>query len=429
MLHDASSFILVIVMLFVLRGHGLHVTIPQRDATDMGPPGSCLKLTTPDISLSYPVDAEAHFEDLHHALSPFLADRPHCGAGYCGPWIENYWVRNFTTKWEAEKQRAGESDSRLSNVFGPYIPILFTWADAWVNSGYRYPEGFVEVLKKNIRPNVPYITVSQNDAGLTGNFELIMAQIPNVLVLSAGGYGHVPVPLFKQREKKTHAPNFGSARKFVASFVGFAGHAPGRLREKMQQTMQDSLPPERIFVGKSAAWRAIMTNSFVSLTPRGYGRTSYHLVEAIQMGLVPVHIYSDIPWVPYAKLFERIGLKISLASLPALLHNISATATNTTWISKLSRMEREISLIREHYFMPEGIMDRIAEFIQGRVEESGLICQPLPESVRDAEENARDWDMGFRPWAYPAKLHDLYGDRISFERLNSSYGRQETGNS
>jgi hypothetical protein len=345
----------------------------------MGPPSSCLKLTTPDINLSYPVDAEAHFEELHHALGPFLAKTPHCASDYCGPWIENYWVSNFTTKWEAEKQRAG-GPARLSNIFGPYIPILFTWVDAWVNSGYKYPAGLVDILKKNIRPNVPYITVSQNAEGLTGKFEIIMAEIPNVLVLSAGGYGHVPVPLFKQMENMPET--LINTRKFVASFVGTIGNAPHHFREEMQRTVLASLPSEKVFVGKDDEnWRGIMADSLVSLTPRGFGRTSYHLVEAIQMGLVPVHIYSDIPWVPYAKLFERIGFSISLESLPALLHDIDST--KEAWISKLSHMESEISLIKKHYFMPEGIMDRIAEFIQGRVEDSGLICQPLPETVRN----------------------------------------------
>ena len=47
-----------------------------------------------------------------------------------------------------------------------------------------------------------------------------------------------------------------------------------------------------------------MANSQTSLVPRGFGRTAYHLVETLQMGLVPIYVYDDIPWVPYADLFE-----------------------------------------------------------------------------------------------------------------------------
>lgn len=64
-----------------------------------------------------------------------------------------------------------------------------------------------------------YITVVQHDTGLVSSREKIvkiMQEMPNadasagrlpvmtswlqVLVLSAGGYGHVPIPLFKQPE-------------------------------------------------------------------------------------------------------------------------------------------------------------------------------------------------------------------------------------
>ena len=45
----------------------------------------------------------------------------------------------------------------------------------------------------------------------------------------------------------------------------------------------------------------------MSLVPRGFGRTAYHLMETFQMGRVPLYVYSDVPWVPYAEVFERVG--------------------------------------------------------------------------------------------------------------------------
>jgi hypothetical protein len=38
-------------------------------------------------------------------------------------------------------------------------------------------------------------------------------------------------------------------------------------------------------------WKQVMRNSRFSLVPRGFGRTAYHLMETIQMGLIPVYIY------------------------------------------------------------------------------------------------------------------------------------------
>merc|ERR1711879_575826 len=91
----------------------------------------------------------------------------------------------------------------LSDLFGPYIPIFMPWVDIWVlnpTNRYHYPAGMMEALKRVLRPGVPYITVSQNDHGLLARSSIKMADIPNVLVLSAGGYGHVPVPLLMRLE-------------------------------------------------------------------------------------------------------------------------------------------------------------------------------------------------------------------------------------
>ena len=68
-----------------------------------------------------------------------------------------------------------------------------------------HPPKLFRALRRVLRPDVPYITVNQNDEGMTGKCELLMQDIPNVLVLSAGGYGHVPIPLFIRPEPENHA--------------------------------------------------------------------------------------------------------------------------------------------------------------------------------------------------------------------------------
>ena len=57
------------------------------------------------------------------------------------------------------------------------------------NTKPRYPGNFTRELKSLLRPNVLYITVSQSDCGLPGphNQQLAYQDIPNVVVLSAGG--------------------------------------------------------------------------------------------------------------------------------------------------------------------------------------------------------------------------------------------------
>ncbi len=74
-----------------------------------------------------------------------------------------------------------------------------------------------------------HITVSQNDNGLAGFYDngdgvaREMKWPENLLILSAGGYGHVPVPLFKQSESITNQKPVTSRGNFL-SFVGSLRH-------------------------------------------------------------------------------------------------------------------------------------------------------------------------------------------------------------
>ena len=86
----------------------------------------------------------------------------------------------------------------LKEHFGGYVPIFVPWTDLWCSHWYRYPRDFIETLRKVLRKDVPYVTVNQNDDGVFGRCtESLSEEIPNLLVLSAGGVGHVPVPLLK----------------------------------------------------------------------------------------------------------------------------------------------------------------------------------------------------------------------------------------
>lgn len=68
--------------------------------------------------------------------------------------------------------------------------------------------------------------------------ELSMSEFPNVLVLSAGGYGHVPVPLFKQDEALNNRKPVED-RSIFLSYVGSLRHAPRRMRMIMNKFFSD----------------------------------------------------------------------------------------------------------------------------------------------------------------------------------------------
>ena len=375
----------------------------------MRPAISCLRRSTPELrNLTYPADAWSHYDELLRALAPWLQSTPgfrqHGAAGYGGPWLENVWISHFQTR-AAAARAAGEP---LAAVFGPYVPIFVPFTDQWVHGGpyqvglkkYRYPAGLVPALLGVLRPSVAYITVSQSDNGLSGNGELPMHRIPNVLVLSAGGYGHVPVPLLKQPEALLPRRPLAQ-RQWVVSYVGSLDTSTNGLRTRMRDTVAATgcrckvsqglasrwsalLSPrlERLVSSLTGgeSWRGVMDDSRANLCPRGFGRSSYHLAETVQMGRVPIHIYSDTPWIPYEKRFRRsIGFATDLADLPALLRRLQRNTSD----AELTRRERAISGLRVSHFTLAGVMKQVAAFMLVP-HAADLQCRRLPASTRDA---------------------------------------------
>ena len=229
-----------------------------------------------------------------------------------------------------------------------------------------------------------------------------MARIPNVLVLSAGGYGHVPVPLLKQFEPLVGAKSMPT-RSLLVSYVGSLGNAPTDLRRRMNATVASHAANLEFgyeaahglssnwanwptFVQVAAArllgktdWRCVMADTRVSLCPRGYGRSSYHLAETVQMGRIPLYLFSDVAWVPYKRLFRRsLGYITDLDGLTRVLHQLR----NAT-IAELESKEASAARLRETHFALPGVMEQIGLFMRAP-HHSDLECVQLPSTVRGA---------------------------------------------
>lgn len=339
----------------VLAGSALGY-VPVERAVD------CLPNATRYRSLSVS-EMRLHLHEIEEALAPWTKVPPHVAAGYKGPWIENWWI-----------QKLG-GDESLHNV--GLVPLFVPWVDVWVRGRYRYPPGFAGAVKKALRSDVAYVTVSQNDEGIVGKGEL--EGLENVLVLSAGGFGHVPIPLIKGHLGRARTP---SQFHYFASFLGTVGHAPGALRERMAAAIRDfsRRHPDggQGYCGKRADWQEVMAASKLSLCPRGYGRTSYHLAETVQLGLVPVYIYSDVPWVPYAGLFETIGFVVAIGDLK---HFLEAQFAKLEDDDILRRQAVARNLTATH-FTYEGAIDQIKKFILDPPS-SALRCTHPPPTIRD----------------------------------------------
>jgi hypothetical protein len=97
--------------------------------------------------------------------------------------------------------------------------------------------------------------------------------------------------------------------------------------------------------------------------PWVYGRSAYHLMETVQMGLVPVDVYypNDVAWMPYADLFQEIGYVTDAASLPNLIQN---ELQHVIW-DEIRRREQQMETLRTSHFSYEGVLDHIGHFLIG----------------------------------------------------------------
>lgn len=162
---------------------------------DLTPALECLRKTKSVTVSQYPSDSFEHYSRIHQRLSTWTQQpnhRPHRAAGFDGPWIENRFISHF--------QPLIKSKDDLIHHFGPYIPLFVPWTDHWLKSHYKYPRALVNEMKVLLRKDALYIVVSQNDDGFVGRCSEFqdLQETYHITVLSAGGWGHVPIPLLKQ---------------------------------------------------------------------------------------------------------------------------------------------------------------------------------------------------------------------------------------
>jgi len=299
-----------------------------------------------------------HYLDVLKHTEKFRGFEYHKHGGYQGPWIENLWIKNFM--------------NRKPETFGPFVPLFIQWVDALHHVTY---EEIQNVLKKLIQPDVMYVTVSQADFGLSQGQKFdMMKRFPNILVISAGGYGHVPIPLLKNEAQRDVACSSKTqaceSRPYYISFVG----QPHFGRDKILRTVLEVLGDEHVKMYRGDEWDRVVASSKFCLAPRGFGRTSFMMYESIQLETVPIYVYDDLAWLPYRDLkwddFAVLISKFELEKLPSVLHNLDVT-----------KMRHRMRALRDSHFTFDGVLDQIAKFLKSGYRDSDLRCETdIPKS-------------------------------------------------
>lgn len=143
--------------------------------------------------MKLPADAEEHYRDLLNQTAIFRQAYTHTHSDYGGPWIENFFIYNF--------------EHKPLSYFSGLIPLFIQWTDihvhdfSWMKAEGVYKGPYIpewkhlaELISPLLRKDVIYVTVIQDDEGIR---KKLAEMNPNILSISAGGFGHIAIPLIK----------------------------------------------------------------------------------------------------------------------------------------------------------------------------------------------------------------------------------------
>ena len=275
----------------------------------------------------------------------------HTYAGYRGPWEENHFIKQFSARRPA--------------VFEPLIPLFVPWMDILEGPKGR-EKGYNKIwqaLKRIIRKEWVYLAVVQSDFGLGK----LTTKFSNIIVLSSGGYGHVPIPLLKGVVQKRTGPR----GVLVGSVVSL-----WQMRRQLYRSLGGTALRGHLVQYHGKNWRQVLRNSTFCMAPRGNGRTSFHVAEGLQAGCIPIYVWDDLPWLPYWGALPWPDFSISVPfsdAAPRIVRRIQAVQEANQTQAMLDTVLR----YRESHFTFEGLMRHIDRLLADP-SDADLRCQPLP---------------------------------------------------
>lgn len=258
-----------------------------------------------------------------------------------GPWIESYFFEHWL--------RTGARSSAT------YLPIFFDPFYFQAQSHKYTPFWFERTQRSmketlaNLDPCKPYFTV-------LGMYDFPIwdwhAFPRNVVVFSANGGGDLPIPLLPG---SISIPTTGEHREIAVSFFGsLEGPSDfNNVRSRMHAALKDLA-----FFGRGPHWRDGMTRSTFSLCPRGLGRASFRLYEAMALGSIPIYIWDDREWLPFQDSLDWSEFSISLPidaidELPDRLASLSP--------ERIRAMQRRLAEVVPAHFTMEATCRAIIE--------------------------------------------------------------------
>jgi len=229
-----------------------------------------------------------------------------------------------------------------------YIPIF--WTNCYVNKTFGNKFYDIQGVLNKMNHSEKYFSISQHD-------DCVLETLPeNTIIFSMGGNkvgdNIIPIPLVCSPIKR-----ITNNKDIKISFVGSLTH---RLRNKLYQIYHN----DSDFLFKVKNWELntkeenvqdfinIMSRSKFTLSPRGYGKTSFRMYESFQLDSVPIYVY-DEPWLPWIDEidWDELIIKVNETEIPNLKYKVENTDFNS--------MINYKNELYDTYFTYDGIYNNI----------------------------------------------------------------------
>lgn len=239
-----------------------------------------------------------------------------------------------------------------------YLPVFF--CSFQVNNDYGKGrkmadlQSFIDGLDRSKK----YFTITQYDDGPLVDFKDLDIKVFG----SGGGRIDCAIPLVCMPHPYHHVIPM-EHRSFLASFIGSITHP---IRQKMIDVIQ-SLPYEqrvKYYISTKhhtiEEYCKIMSESKFALCPRGYGKTSFRICEALQYGAIPMYISDEFinPFPYHRGLHDEFGM---IGLHEEWLHKLHSSLTE---LPNPDMWQIEGSFIYDKYFKYDSLKNEILEWLK-----------------------------------------------------------------
>jgi len=245
----------------------------------------------------------------------------------------------FSERYTKERPQTGRE----------YLPIH--WTNYYVSKNYCNDNmSDLQAYLNQLSTKKKYFTICQWDDGIRHNVAHL-----DLLTFGSGGSGDIAYPL----NCLPHNRKPSSNRDVLASFMGSI-HGRHLAREIMYEKMSDK---QDVYIRQSLGkeqFLNLLSRSLFALCPRGYGKTSFRICEALQLGVIPVYIYDD-PWIPFQdKLeFESYGVLCHISEIDNLYEKLKGYD-----LEKINNFIKTGQEVYKQYYCYEGCYSTIMGYLK-----------------------------------------------------------------